>query len=324
MSAVIIGIHGLGNKPPYKTMAQWWIKSIREGFYVYGYPVYSFNFDLAFWADIVYPVLLDPEMTNKKDPTFDTEPYIRALNYEPKEPNSVKRKMLDFLEKKMDKAFEDARLSYRLETLTSVFIHNFFKELDIYFSEKMIHNKNANELIKDRLIRILRKHQGDRILLIAHSMGSIVAYDVLRQLSGELKIDTFVTMGSPLGLPFIKNKFVHSSQEELDQDPVVKAPDAIQTNWFNLSDLDDKVAVNYNLADDYIANSRGIGVTDLVVSNNYEIGGQKNHHKVFGYLRTPEMADILYEFVSQDRSRIQKGIDRVLYHGGKFFSGYGW
>jgi hypothetical protein len=324
MSAVIVGIHGLGNKPPYKTMMQWWIKSIREGFYAYEYPVYSFNFELVFWADIVHPALLDPKMKDKKDPAFESEPYVRAKSCELRHPNPVKMKMLDYLEKRMDKAFADARMSQKLETLSSVFIHKFFQDLEVYFSEKRIHDASAKELIKDRLICILRKYQGERILVIAHSMGTIVAYDVLKQLSNEFPIDTLVTIGSPLGLPFIKHKFLHSTGEILDQDSVVPAPEAIQKNWYNLSDLDDKVAVNYNLADDYTANSRGIGVTDLVVSNNYEIRGQKNHHKVFGYLRTPEMAKILCDFIGQDRSRIQKSVDRVLYHGGKLISGHGW
>lgn len=323
MAAVIIGIHGLGNKPPYKTMLQWWIKSMKEGFFVYGYPLYSIHFELVFWADIVYPVLLDLKTTNKKDPTFEAEPYIRAVKYEQNQPNLIKRKMLDFLEKKMDKAFSDARMSHKLETLSSALIHNFFHDLEVYFSEKQINGRNAKEMIQERLIRVLRKHQNDRILLISHSMGTIVAFDVLNQYS-ELSVDTLVTVGSPLGLPFIKEKFMPTLSKESSLAPMVKAPDTVQHSWYNLSDLDDKVAVNYNLADDYAANSKGIGVTDLVVLNNYEINGQKNHHKIFGYLRTPEMANIIFEFVNKDRNTFRKSVDRLLYHGSKFFSGYGW
>ena len=39
-------------------------------------------------------------------------------------------------------------------------------------------------------------------------MGSIVAYDVMTQYAPDVSIDTFVTIGSPLGLPIIKSKIV--------------------------------------------------------------------------------------------------------------------
>ena len=40
-------------------------------------------------------------------------------------------------------------------------------------------------------------------MLIAHSMGSIIGFDVLTFLATDIKINTFITIGSPLGLPVI-------------------------------------------------------------------------------------------------------------------------
>jgi len=40
-----------------------------------------------------------------------------------------------------------------------------------------------------------------------------------------------------------------------------------------------------------------------VVYNNYVYQERRNPHKSYGYLRTPEMAKIVYEFLSRDRSK---------------------
>ena len=42
MKTVLIGIHGLRNKPPKDTLADWWKTSIIEGFTIVGLPVPRF------------------------------------------------------------------------------------------------------------------------------------------------------------------------------------------------------------------------------------------------------------------------------------------
>ena len=60
--------------------------------------------------------------------------------------------------------------------------------------------------ICSQLANALKKHRRKKILLIGHSMGSIIAYDVLTQYATMVPVDTFVTIGSPLGIPVIKSK----------------------------------------------------------------------------------------------------------------------
>ncbi len=38
MKKIIIGIHGIGNKPPAKILRKWWLNSIYEGLKKYNYP----------------------------------------------------------------------------------------------------------------------------------------------------------------------------------------------------------------------------------------------------------------------------------------------
>ena len=82
----------------------------------------------------------------------------------------------------------------------------------------------------------------------------------------------------------------------------VTTPPTVLRHWYNLSDLEDRVAFNYDLCDDYDPNARGVGADDKIVYNDYEVDGAPNHHKIYGYLRTREMAAILHDFLTENRS----------------------
>ncbi|RSM56712.1 hypothetical protein DMB66_33220 [Actinoplanes sp. ATCC 53533] len=64
-------------------------------------------------------------------------------------------------------------------------------------------------------------------VLIGHSLGSVVAYELLRQRPGH-RVELFVTMGSPLGLRMVRSR-------------LSAAPLAVPA-WVNLRDLRDPVA----------------------------------------------------------------------------------
>jgi hypothetical protein len=52
----------------------------------------------------------------------------------------------------------------------------------------------------------LAQSQSDRVIVISHSMGTMIAYDVLRNLPDCPKIDGFITAGSPLGIDEIQDE----------------------------------------------------------------------------------------------------------------------
>ena len=54
MSKVIIAIHGLGNKPPYRLLQQWGKMSIQEGLQDRGLTIELPKFELVYWADLLY------------------------------------------------------------------------------------------------------------------------------------------------------------------------------------------------------------------------------------------------------------------------------
>jgi len=208
----------------------------------------------------------------------------------------------------MDKIFLNKDMSVNHASMTDEIMKRYFNDLNIYYKSLLNDEKNntvpAKRLIRDRLEKILLKHKGKNILLIGHSMGSIISYDVLSEPDINVNVDTYVTIGSPLGLPVIMSRIAAEQKQWNGDAAPLTTPPTVQRNWYNFSDLHDKVAINYNLSDDYGDNEHEVHVIDKIIYNDYECYGKKNPHKAYGYLRTPEMAEILYNFLRRDRSRI--------------------
>jgi hypothetical protein len=305
MSKVIIGIHGLGNKPSKKILEEWWIKSILEGLEGIEKTKFDLNFELIYWADVLNEKPLDETIIDQEDPYYLKEKYNPApQNFIPK-PHQLRQKILGFLEKQMDKIFLNEDLSINYSFISDIIIHKYFRELEIYYTEKCYDENNikcnAKDIIRNRAVDVLEKYKNDEIMLVAHSMGSIIIFDVLTFILPELKIDTFITMGSPLGLPVIMSKIAAEQNMKVHNNEKLKTPPAVEMNWYNFSDLEDKVAMNYDLGDDYNENSKGVKAIDMIVHNNYQINGERNPHKIYGYLRTPEFSVVLYEFLIREK-----------------------
>jgi hypothetical protein len=224
---------------------------------------------------------------------------------------------LDALEKQLDKIFLNDDLTINFSFIGDSIIKMYFKELDYYYAKELPEDKgngvSVRDLIRNRLLKLLIKYQDDEILLIAHSMGSIIAYDVLNYTSREININTLVTIGSPLGFPVIMGKIAADRKVKLPEPEKLKAPEAIRKKWYNLSDLEDKVALIYRLGANFDANSRGVKVIDKIIDNNYSINGKKNPHKSYGYLRSPEMATILTGFLDSVPERRFVSIIRKIF-----------
>lgn len=318
MSKIIIGIHGLGAKPAEKILKKWWKQSIREGLKSIGYPIRFFKFELVYWADFLHSQPLDARITDENHPAFLKEPYAQSRGIILKKPSNWRRKILKYLEKEIDKLFLNEDLSINFSSISDYIIRHFFSDLDKYYSGTCKDPKNmvrpVKDVLRENLALVLKKYRKKEILLIGHSMGSIISYDVLTQTSPDIPVDTLLTIGSPLGIPAIIGKTI--SELKIRNAPVKRlaTPESVKRHWYNLSDLGDKVAFNYDLADDYKANSRRIKVTDLIVTNDYEYRGERNPHKVYGYLRTPECANIINEFLTRGRNKtIGRMMDKINY-----------
>lgn len=315
MAKVIIGIHGLGNKPPKEMLEDWWRKAMLEGLDKLSKPYDFPKFELVYWADILHDKPLDEHIKDENDPYFLNEVYTPGLRDFLPEEHSLRQKILDFLENQLDKLFLNDDLTINYSGISDAVIHRYFMDLEIYYSKECVNKDDerceARKLIRERLVEVLNKYKDDKIFLIGHSMGSIIAYDVLTFLTPEIDIDTFITIGSPLGFPVVQGKIAAEWNIRKLAPPKLKTPPGVKKHWYNFADLKDKVALIYHLSKNYEANLGGISPRDFIVQNDYKINGEFNPHKSFGYLRTPELSKVLYKF-SYERNFFKRLLSRFF------------
>lgn len=283
-SHVIIGIHGLANKPPENDLKTWWRSAILEGLErnegrQRGRDI---ELDLVYWRDWNYD---QPVPTAEND-----EPWFRVDGSDPFP--AYKDRFWDLLRAEAqdlaDTPFDWMKRSFGIDKTAQLALQKKLPDLALYYADT-----EKRDALRDRLAERILHYRDRRIMLIAHSMGSIVAYDVLRLLGREhpnLKIDHWITIGSPLGIPHVKFKIWEENEE-------VRTPTIVQ-RWTNLADRRDPVATDTHLAGDYAESPTGVKVHDDLVLNTYTgRTGEPNHHKGYGYLRTPEVSALVRKFI---------------------------
>ncbi|PKP06986.1 MAG: hypothetical protein CVU10_05360 [Bacteroidetes bacterium HGW-Bacteroidetes-5] len=320
MKKVIIGIHGLGNKPPEDLLKKWWSDAMLEGFAAHGINKKLPRFELIYWADIMYLKPLDVYERDVNSQYYMDEPYVKSSDFEDEDPHPLRQKFNDFVSDQLNKIFlnQDRTLNYSI--ITDILLNRYFKDLELYYKddnyERGIPSFTIKEKIRDRVAQVIRRYKGYDICIVAHSMGSIIAYDVLSYVIPEIKIKTLITIGSPLGLPVIISKI---AAEQLRFNKVkneISTPPGIEYGWFNLTDIKDPIAINYKLSDDFAKNANGVYPVDYLVYNNYQINRTKNPHKSYGYLRTKEFSLIVASFIDikslNFTGRILKRVKSIL------------
>jgi pimeloyl-ACP methyl ester carboxylesterase len=281
--SVIIGIHGLANKPPVDEKTRWWTCAIAEGLARnQGLTDAVVPLSFVYWADLRY----DAPLASDDIP----EPYrpqagASALPGEESAPKLTGQDLLATVYAGIERVEEMTGVTF----VDDVILEHRFDDLWHYHVEQTFARQ-----VRARLIERLREFRDHRILLVAHSMGSVIAYDVLRLLerdAPDLQVEHLVTVGSPLGLAKVKLKIVAECGE-------ARVPNNVR-HWTNLADGNDIVAVTGALAADFAPSDTGVEIADHRVVNDYRRPtGEPNHHKSYGYLRTPEFSRIASLFVS--------------------------
>jgi len=302
MKTVLIGIHGLQNKPAKDLLTNWWMEAIAEGFEVVNLPTPRFSFEMAYWAKHLHTHPQSPDIINTSDPHFLKEPYIPGNFFGPRDHRRFSKELKTEIHQQLMQLIAGESGFMNINIISNAILHRMFVELDIYFHGTLngTHGESrpAREVIRNELLQVLLKHTGKKICLIAHSMGTIISYDVLTHCKNAPPVDTFITCGSPLGFPVIRKKIQQELGCSVHDETSLPTPEKITHRWVNFSDKDDVTCLNYNLRNHYHANSQGVRPFDRIVYNNYEYNGVKNPHKIFGYLRTLDVTQALNSFLT--------------------------
>ncbi|WDS36774.1 S8 family peptidase [Pseudoxanthomonas sp.] len=139
----------------------------------------------------------------------------------------------------------------------------------------------ARREVMERSLRERLMAGGGPFVVVAHSQGSMIAYEVLRKLkAAECDVALFLTIGSPLGLPAVRSMFKQDiKKKKLPFPPCVRA-------WYNVADRLDPVALDGDLSDDIEgAGDRFTNFTGSRINPD----APRNPHSGSGYLSIPQV-----------------------------------
>ena len=176
------------------------------------------------------------------------------------------------------------------------------EELQLQLHDLSRYNRNKNG-IADVARQTLKKpllHAADAgrpVLLLAHSMGSVIAYDALWQMSQEsdrdVSVHLLVTMGSPLGQNVIQRNLLGYSESGKERYP------ANILDWINIAAIGELTAIDMTLNDDFgemVDLGLVAGIDDRTTYNYYHIDGELSVHAEYGYLVNEVTAKIVCDW----------------------------
>jgi hypothetical protein len=171
---------------------------------------------------------------------------------------------------------------------------------DVY---QYLRNSSIRETIETGVVAAIKP--GVETVVVAHSLGTVVAYNLLRQ-QGTLRgwnVPLFVTVGSPLG--------VREIRRTLQSFAPTRRPDCVGA-WFNALDERDVVAL-YPLDEKHFP----IGAGGPPIENKRDVRNKTtNRHGIAGYLDDADVARRIYEaLVRQDEPPAPAPHEREMMSG---------
>lgn len=175
------------------------------------------------------------------------------------------------------------RLPFLIPHLANERVELHLRDLSRYVKNK----EGIADRIRQQLAELLFAAMKEQrpILLMGHSMGSVIAYDTLWQQTHiadrPVDISLFLTMGSPLGQNYIQRRILGH-----DCPGKARFPDGIR-RWKNLVAVGDLTAIDPKLTNDFGDMVR-LGVLDSIdddfLFNHFRLEGELNVHAEYGYL----------------------------------------
>jgi hypothetical protein len=159
-------------------------------------------------------------------------------------------------------------------------VHHYFYSVNHQARKPDGQTFNVRTELRKRFIDALKvgAAQPGPHVVISHSMGTIIAYDCLRNCDDCPPIDTLITLGSPLGLDPVQENLKPKDARRVDYPPKVKRA------WINIYDrLDPVVGFDPKFANDYKLGGK------KAVKDIEEANWGKWRHNIVKYLSGPTL-----------------------------------
>jgi hypothetical protein len=161
VTSVVIGIHGLANKPPSDEKKDWWKRAIIEGLKRNcAKTTDELSFDFVYWADLRYQTPIgfnlnpEPYYLNEGNgpfPSYQAHKWVAVFN----EITSIIGKEVNFLD-----------LHTGVDKVGDFVLERDLQDLAAYYEDA-----NFRNTVRQRMFDKLKEHAGKRIMLIGHSIG---------------------------------------------------------------------------------------------------------------------------------------------------------
>lgn len=169
-------------------------------------------------------------------------------------------------------------------------------EINRYFNNTDQVASRIRSLLKQTLRPMLERQE--EVLLIGHSLGSVIAYDTLWELSRQEgvkgKVD-FLTLGSPLGMHYVQRRLLGMNGQGAKS-----YPDRIR-RWINLSAEGDVAALDRNFNESFHTMLEH-GLVESIedhshgIYNFFRSDEGLNCHRSYGYLVNPAVGSIIADW----------------------------
>ncbi len=166
-------------------------------------------------------------------------------------------------------------------------------EMNHYFDNTDNIAAEIRELLKITLRPLIDNNEP--VLLIGHSLGSVIAYDTLWELSHQEnlhgKVD-FLTLGSPLGMHYVQRRLMGVKEKSN-----LSYPKLIR-HWVNISSEGDIIALERNFHNSFkVMLQKGLvkSIEDHShgIYNFFSSDLGLNCHRSYGYLVNPAVGSII-------------------------------
>ena len=278
--AHITFIHGMANKPASEDLEAIWLRALSRSNPPIDLVSEGVSTSMVYWADVMYKEpISEAEYEATAGINVEDAISLSALTTSAKTQEEVNW-IMSLSGKLIEPELSNTRLSVNLpnegfeaiplpKVVKNAFMRIFLRDVYYYlfnveFSPRNGYVYKVQDEIRGRFLNGLERQntRSKPHIIVAHSMGAIVAYDCLKRISSCPSIDAFVTLGCPLGIDEIQAKLVPgwSSNDGY--------PDNIRKNWINIYDPIDVVSfLKQRIAGDYLREGRAI-VIDLPQEND--------------------------------------------------------
>lgn len=281
----VLLIHGRGqaDKDPVALEKQW-VDTLESGFEAAGRPwPTDVEFDFPYYGDVLDELV---ERANLRDPD---DVAAKGAGAQREYETFMQQVLTEMQETHPDLSEAAIRAAYPAEDIgtkgpqnwgwvraiarfvddrwagaASFTIESFLRDVHMYVNIRQV-TKRVDDIVVERLTT-------EPTLVIGHSLGSVVGYNVLKNRSPDVNIIGYLTVGSPLGLRSISSRLGVPAQ--------VAAPG----RWFNAFDPRDIVALNPLDATHFSTNP--------AIENHAQVSNvTSSRHGIVGYLNDARVAE---------------------------------